>query len=344
MSGRCLVLVMVFGGVGAPAVRADEVATTGGVRHRSVQVTAVEAGHLVCVDDAGGQAEIPLAEVRRITIGGWEAINRAELSVAGGRYGLGIRRYLSVLEAVEGRAAGDDDVPRGRRELVLARLLRAYDAEGRFEAAARCYVALCRAWGEGAVGVMPTHRPAAGSREHEAVTALLEDAARELGAGAAWAAVRAFREAMGGAPRAGETAATQAASPESETASAEPFGRIEAMVEGGDAGDALTEIEAGLRAGDGAAWPAWLYWRGRALEAMARGDEGRLRAALAYMRVPIHFGDDSRAAECLFRAARLHAAAGLRERVEGLVREALEKKPTGRLRRDCERLLRRVRR
>ena len=75
---------------------------------------------------------------------------------------------------------------------------------------------------------------------------------------------------------------------------------------------------------------------GRCIEASAKDDTDRLRAALAYMRVPVHYPDDSRCAECLYRAAMIQTGTGRTDRAASLLREALRHSPNDDLKRRCE--------
>ena len=330
----------------APSVTGDEIRTAAGARYASVRLEDVQQGRLHFRDVQGRLLTRAITDLGTLSITGWEAFNRAEQLLAERQYRLAVRAYEAILRSVE-QAGPDTGRPRHRRELVLARLLAACDGEGRFDRAVECFILLCAAWGEGAAGLEPRNVPARESAFHAAAVERLTAAIRDQPRAGAGELLRRYRDQLTATPT------TQVVSRSATTSHAKPAVRpsrdagaadarlrqIAAWVETGRCEQARPAIEEALRSEPVDRLAPWYYWHGRCLEAAAQGDEAAFRAALAYMRVAVHYPEDAHVAECLYRAAAIHKQAGRSNRVAPLLAEALRRSPGEEIRRRCEALL-----
>jgi len=321
------------------AAFADEIRTSRS-KYPSIRIEDVGDGKLVFRDSQARVLTRSLADVTGLTITGWEAFNRAEASLEAGQYRQARRDYESLLRDVE-KAGPDAGRPKHRRELVQARLLVAADREGHFDRAVECFIALCREWGDAAAGLEPRNTPTAESAFYSAAMRQLDAAIAEMGSSPGSGVLRRFRDRL--TARAAGDPAVPGASTSAPTEPAPPTARGDARM------DAMAgyidkrqfdHAEAAIRDAFRREPPErlapWYYWEGRRLEALAADRTERMRAAIAYMRVPVHYPDDPRCAECLYRTAMLHRTMGLEDRVATLLKEALTRNPDEELRRACE--------
>ncbi len=323
---------------------ADEIRTATGARYAAVRIEDVQEGRLHFRDVQGRVLNRSVADVGALEITGWEAFNRAEKLLADKQHRLAAREYEAILRTVE-QAGPDVGRPRHRRELVLARLLAACDGEGRFDRAVECYILLCQAWGSSAAGLEPRNIPPKESAFHVTATMRLSAAVAEAGSTPAAEPLRRFAARLRGEPDTRPASRPVAAPPKPRAAArASPrrddsdprLARVARQVEAGEYEQALAHVSAAVSTEPLETLGAWYYWRGRCLEGLARDDAGRMEAALAYIRVAVHFPADARCAECLYRTAMILKQAGRADRSAALLREALERSPDDVLRRKCE--------
>ncbi len=325
---------------------ADEIRTAIGARYASIRIEDVREGRLHFRDVQGRSLNRPVADVGRLEITGWEAFNRAEAFLAERQYRLAVREYEAVLKTVE-QAGPDAGRPKHRRELVLARLIAACDGEGRFDRAVECYILLCRTWGADAAGLEPRNVPARESAFFVAAMSRLADAIAEAGRTPAGELLRAYEARLKSGPATQATTRPPVSAPLSRpdrpapnrTTSADAEAEAVQVARWIDAGQfdrARARIDEALRAEPIDRLAPWYYWQGRCLEAAAKDDADRLRAALAYMRVVVHHPDHARCAECLYRTAMIHLRAGHAQRVPSLLNEALRRSPADEIRKKCE--------
>lgn len=322
----------------------DEIQTTTHARYVSVRIEDVQTGKVVFRDVQGRTTDRALAEVATLSITGWEAFNRAEASLAAKQYRQAAREFDAVLRDVE-QAGPDVGRPRHRRDLLLARLLLACDGEGRFDRAVDCYISLCRTWGAGAAGLEPRNVPAKESAFHAAAMERLATAIAEAGQTPPGEQLRLYQARLTNKPAtqpATRPAAVRAAPkparrPADRPEKADPrLAQVARWVETGEMERAAKVVDHALRTEPPEKLAAWYYWQGRCFEASAKDDDTRLRAALAYMRVPVHYANDPQCAESLYRAAMIHIQTGHADRAAGLLREALRHSPNDDLKRKCE--------
>jgi tetratricopeptide (TPR) repeat protein len=334
--GACLAVVVV--------AAADEIHTTTHARYVSVRIEDVQNGKILFRDAQGRTMDRAVTEVGRLNVTGWEAFNRAETSLATGQYRQAAREFEAILRDVE-QAGPDAGRPRHRRELVLVRLTAACDAEGRFDRAVDGYISLCKEWGTAVAGLEPRNVPAMESAFYTAAMAKLSAAVREAGQTPAGEQLRRYEAKLTNKPttqpatqppKTTHDAKTghrpQGRSPEADVQLAE----VARWVDAGDTDRAAPVIRKALDTRPPERLAPWYYWQGRCIEASAKDDEARLRAALAYMRVPVHYADAPQCAECLYRAAMIHIQTKHADRAAPLLREALRHSPTDEIKRKCE--------
>ena len=325
-------------GVAVAPAAADEIRTTSQARYTAVRIEDVAEGKLFFRDVQGRVVNRPLADVAELTITGWEPFNRAEAALAQKQYRQAMRDYQALLDEIEPAGPGVGR-PKRRRELVLARLLIACDAEGRFDKAVDCFIALCRAWGEAASPLAPRNVPSDQSSFHVIAVNNLNAALATAGEQASAAPLRRLHATLTGQPTtqpATEPRSSEADAKEPSRRLTERLDRITKWFEAGRLDEAEAAVRTGLRGEPIEQHAVLYYWLGRCLEAGAKTTEQRLTTALLYMRVAIHYPEDSHAAECLYRTAMLHKQVNLADRVAPLLREALRRNPDAALRAQCE--------
>jgi len=334
----------------ASSAAADEIQTVTHARYVAVRIEDVKDGKIIFRDVQGRTAERAIADVRTLMITGWEAFNRAEASLAARQYRQAAREFEAILREVE-QAGPDVGRPRHRRDLVLARFAAACDGEGRFDRAVEAYIALCKAWGAGAEGLEPKSIPPRESAFHAAATEALAAAVSEAGGTAAGDLLRRYRDRLSGKPATQSASRPAVVKPvvkpdphrrEGRRETDPRLAQVSRWIDAGQTDRAAKLIDAVLRSEPAERLAPWYYRLGRCLEVAAKNDEDRLRAALAYMRVPVHYPADALCAECLYRAAMIHIRIGRADRATGLLREALRHSPSADLKAQCEQALRGV--
>jgi tetratricopeptide (TPR) repeat protein len=83
-----------------------------------------------------------------------------------------------------------------------------------------------------------------------------------------------------------------------------------ACLEQGKAAETLQAVDRAIESCPETSMPQFLILKGEALLAQAKEPKGRLRAALAFMRVPVHFPDDPQAPMGLFQTALVYESIG----------------------------------
>lgn len=271
---------------------------------------------------SGWEAEVPLSEVKLVLIDGWEPFNRAERVAREGLYRQAAQRYEDLLAAPPANPGAAPDAKRVNRDvLLLCRLVRAYDAIGRFDQAVTAFVTLCRRMPGDARSLRPSKLPPTGSTLlTSAGAAITRAVSREPEA--AWARQlvdwrRTWPAAPADTAAPADLPAPEARAPQADRDTA-AFDQVAAMIEKSSYPRALALLD-GMGPLAGEAQPEGLYWRGRALEGL--GSSGKsaeeaahlTRAGLAYMRVVILHAKHERARECLRRAAEICALTGDQE-------------------------------
>jgi len=152
-----------------PAVAsADHIRLVGGSDYPSVTVTDVAEGQVVFQTDAGRELRKPLAEIDFVSLDGLVSLAEIERLAAAGDY----RQAAAGYERLLGEAGTT-----WRRRLILSRLLKAYDLEGRFDKAVETYVELVQDMGPAVRELAPANFPAPGSRFYELALGCIERAA-----------------------------------------------------------------------------------------------------------------------------------------------------------------------
>ncbi|MGB9626676.1 MAG: tetratricopeptide repeat protein, partial [Phycisphaerae bacterium] len=195
--------------------------------------------------------------------------------------------------------------------------------------------------------------PPGESAFHAAAIEALAAAISEAGGTAAGDLLRRYRERLAGKPATRPASRPAVVKP---TVKPDPHRRegrretdprlaqVSRWIDAGQTDRAAKLIAAVLQAEPAERLAPWYYRQGRCLEVAAKNDEDRLRAALAYMRVPVHYPADPLCAECLYRAAMIHIRTGHADRATGLLREALRHSPSADLKAQCEQALQEGRR
>ncbi len=322
----------------ASATRGDTIITAGQADIAGVTVLAIQDSRIRYRLPSGWEGEISLPDVELILIDGWEPFNRAERVAREGQFRQAAARYEALLNTDTGTP------PAGARPnraidcdlLLTCRLVRAYDAIGRFDQAVEAYVQLCRRMPGSAEPLRPGKLPPPGSSLLAAADAAIARAVTES-PGGAWAGpLLAWRKtwpameaAAAPGPEAGASRPPVDRSP-APVPRLEVVERVAGLIEARSFEEALAMLE-GMAPNDVDTKAEICYWRGRCLEGMstpAAGDSTAAqltRAGLAYMRVVILYGDHPRAPECLRRAAGLCGQSGNADGQRRLLSELKER-------------------
>jgi len=331
MGGLAMMLLV---GFGSP-LRADLVAVEGRPMVVGVQILELKEARLYYRLPAGREVSRPIADVKFLQITGWPGFNEAETRQRSGELrqaAAGYERVLAELEA--SNAAGKLD----RALLVRCRLLRIYDAQGRFDRAVTLYLDVLERMPTALEALRPTRLPAAGSSFLPVAWAAIDTAIQRHRGTQVSESLAKWRATWPGqgADRAGSvhTLATTPAEPEEIRQLRVQLADIEALVAANQFDKALARIGALPNADAGVLRADLYYWQGRAWLGKSLSDDspearrdGR-RAGLAFLRVVIHFPRHRRAPECLYRAGQICQRAGREDLARRLWSELLRSYPT----------------
>jgi tetratricopeptide (TPR) repeat protein len=317
---RHSVLIMSLLSCCTAAARADEITTGSGASFRDVHIQAIDSGMLRFVDSYGRTRTQPLDDAPRITFDRWAAFNEAEALRRAGRDKAAAEAYAALLKNVS--TASASPVCHHADQLVRARLIQSLDAYGQFDEAVAQFIALTRQWGQAAGAFTPRNLPNRYSQLRRPAIEALHQAIEQIGDVAATAPLRALLDELEQTPE--QRSRSLAAQKAARTAELR-LRRVGQNIEAGDVEPTLPMIDHALRTEPFGELAPWLYWQGRAIEALAKTDADVLDAAVAYMRVVVFFPNDEHVPECLVHTAAIHKRLGLTRQAERLLREAMRK-------------------
>ncbi len=133
-----------------PVVRADEVLLAGRPLFRAVRVLSFQNGRLTFLGTSGETLRKDIREIESVKIDGMEDLNAAERIRVSGGAAESIVVYERALES---------DLEPWRRQLILARLVRAADEAGRFADAIGAFIRLAGEHPDAAEVVRPWRAP-----------------------------------------------------------------------------------------------------------------------------------------------------------------------------------------
>lgn len=337
-----------------PAVAdADIVSASNRPMAVDVRIIQLKDGQLTYRLSGGKEISRPIEQIAYLQITGWEDFNRAEKHFRNGNYRQATPLYTQLLTTMSDAEPDADALD--RTLLVHCRLLRSCDAQGEFDCAVQSYLHVVEKMPTAVATLQPTRIPAAGSTFLAAAGSKVDEFLSRHPADEPGMAIMRWRSTW---PTNASTDTPANQKPEQESGQKlvvpeDPdisaagtatelanldrrISDIRKLVESSNADAALKAIEqlhrepleaiARVRA-------ELFYLQGRALSAQATSspDESastiRERAALAFMRVVVHFPEHATAAECLFQVARLEQQAGRAEQAERLRAELVSKYP-----------------
>ncbi|MFH0982471.1 MAG: hypothetical protein V2A79_13175 [Planctomycetota bacterium] len=322
LPGLCSLLVTLGLSGGSPA-RADEIATRS-EHYRKIKIIDYSSGRIHFRQPAGDLADVSVLDVRALlvdTVGAVSDLNQAEVYVDKGQSAQAVLRYERALLSTQGFW----------QELVRVRLLQACDQAGYFDKAMTHWLALLKLDAGMAAellpGSIPSTRTQAVSRalsDIEAASAkTLDENARRL--------IDLLRYSV--YRRLGDDATDELAGRIVLSPLSGPLATVRAYAIKTDAlrrvfqnqrtRQVLAGLDAALEDCPAASLPDLLLLKGEVLYATAQEREDYLHSGLAFMRVPVHFPGDPRAARALLWAARVHEKIDAPEKAAELLRECL---------------------
>jgi len=302
-----LVILLVFSFVNR--VQADVLAIEGRPMVAGVKIVELKKGQLSYRLPAGRVVSRPIEEVKFLQITGWSAFNKAEQLQRDEHLRQSASAYEKEWQELAITRTSDK---LDRALLVRCRLLRVYDAQGRFDRAVKTYLDILERMPEVLDTLRPVKLPTAGSSflpesMNNINIAINRHRGTALGLSlakwrATWPGQKNDRKASA------DTTAQTKDEPESIQQLEYPLALIEALVAGDRFDEALTKI-ASLQTNEVGCLRADLYyWQGRSWLGKSQSEEtvatqrDRRRAGLAFMRVVVHFPGHKLAPECLYQA------------------------------------------
>lgn len=327
---------------GGPGMaEADVVATADRRPAVDVRIVALQNGRLHYQLATGREVSRPIEEISYLQVTDWPLFNLAEKQQRDGQLRAAATSYERVLEDLARKQPGVDEASRlDRRLLARCRLAVVYDRQGQFDRAVATYLEVIEQMPEVSETLRPVNMPTAGSTFLEAARPMVEQAVKRHGQDqiavslARWLAEWPSNATQ---PSAATGPTTVAASQPSAEAAAQAARKMiklaQAAVEAGRFDEALRRLEELGSLSPGVWLGEAYYWRGRAWLGLADGQTAevgtisRRRAALAFMRVVVHFPRHPLAAECLYHAGEICIRCGQKEQANRLWSELVNLYP-----------------
>jgi tetratricopeptide (TPR) repeat protein len=313
-------LALVFA---SPFALADRLRFSGGEEFKSVRVVNVADGEIV-FETADARERRPLADLSDVQIDDIPPLEELERQMGAGRH----RQAAEGYERLRDRASAT-----WQRRLIEARLLRAYDLEGRLDRAGETYVQLMLDMGSGAAGLAPKNFPSPGSRfyatalgaiERGVVANHLDDATRTALSSYAERLRLAEAGAAGNTPAAPDAATVSPADLPPPSPASQPSALAQAR-EALDAGryrQAVQLAEIAMKSASAEERTECSYVSGAAQLALARSRAAKLDAGLTLMEVVSREPGSPLAAAALWRVGTLYEELGRKEKARELYSEA----------------------
>ncbi len=305
------------------AARADEI-TTRTEHYRKIKIVNYADGRIRFRQPAGDLVEVSILEVRALlvdTVGNVSDLNQAELYVDKGEPSQAVLRYERALRSTQ----------EFWQDLARVRLLQACDRAGYLDKAVAAWLAVLRREPALAAELLPsaippTRTPAinrALSNLEVALAKTTDETGRRLIEFLRFSIHRRLGDALADewveqvalAPLTGPIATGAAYAIKTEA--------LRRLFQMQRIRQVLTGVDAALEDCPEVSMPDLLLLKGEVLFATARERADYLRSGWAFLRVPIHFPKDPRAARGLLGAARVHEKIGAPEPAVKLLRECL---------------------
>lgn len=319
---RVATFIVVLAGVAAVA-RADRLRFRNGEEFNSVRVANVADGEII-FETADARERRPLADLSEAQIDEMPALQNLESLLSSGRY----RQAAEGYERLRDRASAT-----WQRRLVEARMVRAYDSEGRLDRAVETYVQILLDMGSGAAGLEPANFPSPGSRFY--ATALgaidrgivanhLDDATRTALSGYAERLRLAEAGAAGSPPAPPEGAESSQLEQPAPSPASQPSALAQAREALGEGRhrQAVQLAEIAMKSATEEERTECVYVSGSAQLALAKSQSARLDAGLTLMEVVSREPGSPWAAAALWRVGTLYEELGRAEKARELYREA----------------------
>jgi hypothetical protein len=320
---RCWRWLLAAGVLLAPPVRGDEI-TTASEHLRKIKITDYVLGRIRFCRPAGEPGDVAVFQVRTLlidSIGDVGDLNQAEIYIDQGETAQAVLRYERALRGVQGFW----------QDLARVRLLQACNRAGMPDKAVAQWLEVLKQDPACAAELLPDHLPP--TRTHAVDRALsdLDAAATKTNDETARRLVDVARYAIHcrlGDNEAGDLAERVAAQSLTGPAATAPAYAVKtdalrSVFQRRGAEAALAGLDPALTDAPETALPDLLLLKGDILFATARERTDYVRAGWAYLRVPIHFPHDPRAARGLWGAARVHEKLEAPELAVQLLRECL---------------------
>lgn len=288
-----------------PGAWADEVHTEKEI-YEKASVRNFDGEFLVFSDAQGEVLARALSDVLAIYVDSLpelEEFNRAERAYLQQDYAAAVTAYEKAL----GRARSF------WKDLVRIRCLRACDVSGQFDRAVEIYIALAQTLADKADRFMPRNARGAAAGAVPKALQLLADALPKIKDQGAYWQLEALRLSIleetesDSAERAAREIMTKlhgGANPPSRYRLQMIAIRVE--VKHGQYSVALEHINPALKEADEEYLPELLFLKGQCLYALAESRDDLIRAALAFMRVVVHFPKSRLCAESLYQVAQVY--------------------------------------
>lgn len=311
--------------VPAHSTYADILAIEGRPMVVGVKIVELTKGQLSYRLPAGHVVRQSIAEVKFLQLTGWQSFNEAEQLQRDGR----LRQSASAYEkALKQLAISSIEEKLDRALLVQCRLLRVYDAQGRFDQAVAMYLNILERMPEILETLRPVKLPAAGSSFLPDATTAISKAIGRHKCTSIGQSLEAWRATWPGQSDSRQTSAETPDKAATETEQIrqlrDQIALIEAHVNANRFDEALTQIAPVQNEQAGFLRADLYYWQARAWLGKSQSEEGsaaqrdRRRAGLAFMRVVVHFPGHQFAPECLYRAGQICQVEGRNDLAERL--------------------------
>jgi tetratricopeptide (TPR) repeat protein len=269
--------------------------------------------------------------VAYIQITDWRLLNLAEKQQRDGYLRQATAAYEKVLRQLDRAEPGESavDAPLDRALLVRCRLIRAYDALGRFDRAATLFVEVVDRMPAAAETMRPKRVPEAGSLFLVDAGKAIDELIARRGEDDVSQSLEAWRDSWPAGPVA--SSAPVGGTPEARQQTG--LAKVRSFVERGLFDNAI-EAEAKLRPTlHMSKWAESFYWRGMALRGRSETRQAeeaardRRRAGLAWMRVVIHFPGHRLAPASLYEVAAVCEQLGREDQAVMLWAELIRRYP-----------------
>ncbi|UCD28107.1 MAG: tetratricopeptide repeat protein [Planctomycetota bacterium] len=318
LSGASLILIIFAYAVAY--VQADVLTAKGRPTAIDIKIDKLTNGKLEYRLRTGRPTSKPVEQIEYLQITGWPLFNLAEKQQRDNHMRQAANSYEKLLSELTDAPVQDKDpqLPETDRldriMLVQCRLLRVYDSQGRFDRAVDLYLKIIERMPACLETLRPTNIPTAGSIFIQSALSSVNSAIKRHRQDALSTSLRKWRDTWPGQQQTDDHTSTdrQTASRPGESSEIKnlrnKLPQIQSMIDTGQFDQALQQIKslnstsAGMLRADLYYWQA-RAWLGKSSAQNTRDQNNRSlqRAALAFMRVVIHYPNHKYGPECLYR-------------------------------------------